>query len=93
MNQQRLVDTLVDLFGDAEQVTISPQELRDAITVYPSMPADVLVRHFQVLIPALIRHGLLFQAWGSKRLILSATSLWGDCRQRRRLEREVGYAL
>src|SRR6478735_3029702 len=67
---QQLIDILVELFGDGPYVGITSQELRDAIPIYPDMPADVLLRKYQSLIRELLKRDVWFQLGGQLRIDL-----------------------
>jgi hypothetical protein len=78
-----LLHELVDLFGDANKITISPRELRDAVTSYPGMTAGWLINHCQVIIPELLRHGIHFQFAPGPVVVLSATSAYSNGEHKR----------
>ncbi len=67
---QQLINILVELFGDGPYVEITSQELRDAISIYPRIPADTLLAKYQSLIRELLKRDVWFQLWSHQRIKL-----------------------
>jgi len=69
-----LLAELVELFGDADHIRISPSELREAVSTFPASNSERLIKECQCLISELLRYGIWFQLRGKEWVHLQRTS-------------------